>query len=91
MHSYKTQVASDIIRDGLGVELLDEAGTVVAEVFRCDRDRTIMVNTFANDVPLQAMQQLISRARERLEPFEDGALLNEATLPAPRAPKERPK
>lgn len=84
MHSYKTQVASDIIRDGLGVELLDETGTVVAEVFRCDRDHTIVVTTFTYDIPLQAMEQLISLAKDRLEPFEDGVPIKDAEVPAPR-------
>ena len=89
MHSYKTQVASDIIRDGLGVELLDEGGNVVAEVFRCDRDHTINVTTFTNDIPFQAMEQLLLRARERLDPFEDGASLEDALVPAPRVTMER--
>jgi hypothetical protein len=30
------QIASDVIRDGLGVELLDGDGNVASDVFRCD-------------------------------------------------------
>jgi hypothetical protein len=41
------QLASDIIRDGLGLELLDRAGNVVGEVFRCDADHTVTVRVFA--------------------------------------------
>jgi hypothetical protein len=67
-------VASDVIRDGLGVELLAN-GEVVAEVFRCDVDRSLVVNTFGNDVPLVEIERLISRARNLLEAFEDGTPL----------------
>lgn len=83
-HQYKLQVASDVIRDGLGFELLSETGEVVAEVFRCDRDHTVIVSTFSYDIPLQAIEQLIACAKERLEPFEDGISLNNATMAAPQ-------
>jgi hypothetical protein len=78
------QIASDVIRDGLGVELLSETGEVVTEVFRCDRDHTVIVNTFSYGIPLQAIEQLIARAKERLEPFEDGISLKNATTAAPQ-------
>jgi hypothetical protein len=45
-HKYRTQIASDIVRDGLGVELIDEDGTVVAEISRSDRDQTLTFATF---------------------------------------------
>lgn len=82
-YQYSTQVASDIVRDGLGVELLDENLDVVAEVFRSDRDHTLLVNTFSYGIPLAAIELLIARAKERLEPFEDGALLSKAALVGP--------
>lgn len=82
-HRYSMQVASDVIRDGLGVELLNESGDVVAEVFRSDRDRSVVLNTFSYDVPLEAIELLLARAKERLDPFEDGAPLSEAVLVAP--------
>ena len=69
------QVASDVVRDGLGVELLDQGGKVVAEVFRSDRDRTVVVTTFDNNVPLDAVQTLIGYALQRLDPFEDATSL----------------
>lgn len=65
------QTASDIQRDGLGVELLAD-DTVVAEVFRCDADHTLCVTTFGNDLPLVAIEELLSFARQRLCSFEDG-------------------
>jgi hypothetical protein len=87
-HHYKTQVASDIVRDGLGVELLSESSDVVAEVFRCDRDHTVLVSTLRNDIPLEAIDRLIRFAKERLEPFEDGLALSQAKLVAPRKTQE---
>lgn len=72
---YHTKVASDIIRDGLGVELWDSNDNVVAEVFRYDANLTILVNTFNNNIPLSILESLINFARERLEPFEDGSSL----------------
>ena len=72
------QLASDVERDGLGLELLGPGGDVVAEVFRSDRSRTVVVTTFRNDVPLDAVQHLIGRALQRLDPFEDGTPLAEA-------------
>jgi len=41
---YRFQVASDIVRDGLGVELTDSRGNVLAEVFRCDADNSLKVS-----------------------------------------------
>jgi hypothetical protein len=82
-HRYSTQVASDVVRDGLGVELLSESGDVVAEVFRSDRDRTVMLSTFSYDIPLEAIDTLLARARQRLDPFEDGVPPSEAALVGP--------
>ena len=83
-HRYSTQVASDVIRDGLGVELLSEDGQVVAEVFRCDRDHTVLLNTFSFDIPLAAIEQLIARAWTTLDPFEDDVPLAEAEIGPPK-------
>lgn len=83
-HSYKTQVASDIHRDGLGVELVTESGKVVAEIFRSDSEQTVVVNTFSYDIPLEALELLIVRAKERLAPFQSGQLLSQAVLIAPK-------
>jgi hypothetical protein len=82
-HNYTTQVASDVIQDGVGVELLSEKGEVVAEVFRSDRDHTVVVNTFSFDVPLRALELLLDRAKECLNPFEDGGGLDGAQVGSP--------
>ena len=88
MTTFTTQIASDVVRNGLGVELKDSAGTIVAEVFRCDADHTVIVTTFDNDVPIQAIEQLLERARSVLDPFEDGAPLGRAEV-CPARPTKR--
>lgn len=59
------------------MELVDETGNVYAEVFRSDREHTVVVATF-QDVPLDAIEELLRFAHERLEPFEDGSPLSSA-------------
>lgn len=68
-------MASDVIRDGLGVELLDGEENVAAEVFRCDADHTVTVRVFAEGVPQVMVDELVEIARKRLEAFEDGSPL----------------
>jgi hypothetical protein len=72
---FRTQVASDVVRDGLGVELVSESGDVLAEVFRCDADHTVSFSAFAVGLPLDGVRMLIARALDRLDPFEDGTPL----------------
>lgn len=62
---FQHQIVSDVIRDGIGVELLS-GDQVVAEVFRCDADRSLIITTFGNDLPLIVIEQLIAVAREKL-------------------------
>ena len=72
---YEIQIASDIIRDGLGVELVKKDSNsyeTVAEIFRCDKDNSIIINTFNNDIDLQSFLMLMKSAKERLHTFEDG-------------------
>lgn len=68
---FQYQIVSDVIRDGIGVELLS-GDQVVAEVFRCDTDRSLIITTFGNDLPLIVIEQLIAVAREKLQAFDDG-------------------
>jgi hypothetical protein len=75
IEKYRTQVASDIVRDGLGLELVDERGKVLAEVFRGDSDHTVALELFAEAIPPLAINQLVADAEQRLAPFEDGTPL----------------
>jgi hypothetical protein len=63
------------MRNGLGIELVSEAGEVLTEVFRCDADHTVTFGAFAPGLPITAVRMLIDRALERLDPFEDGSPL----------------
>ena len=69
---YKLQFASDIVRDGLGVELIDGDFHVHAEVFRCDKNDTVIFSAFSSDIPFVQIERLIAAARAELPPFEDG-------------------
>lgn len=75
---YKFMSASDVIRDGLGVELEGEDGNTLAEVFRCDQNKTLIVSTFGNDIAFDALEELMIWAKTYLEPFEDGSPLSAA-------------
>lgn len=74
---YRFQVASDVRRDGLGIELADTVGNVLAEVFRCDADNSLTVSLFAEGVPFAQVEALVLMAREQLTAFEDGTPLPE--------------
>lgn len=75
---WRLQVASDVVRDGLGVELVNHKNEVIAEVFRCDAKHTVSCTLFVEHVPLHAIELLLSQAKERLDPFEDGTPLASA-------------
>ena len=77
---FQLQVASDIQRDGLGLELLNEIGEVVAEIFRSDANNSLEVSLFENGLPFVEIERLLRIARTELGAFEDGT-----TLPTPLA------
>ena len=72
---YRFQVASDIVRDGLGVDLTDADGNVLAEVFRCDADNSLKISLVCDELPFPQVEKLILMAREELVSFEDGTAL----------------
>ncbi|AYZ62277.1 hypothetical protein EGY31_02760 [Burkholderia multivorans] len=72
---YQFHVASDVLRDGLGVELTDTDGNVLAEVFRCDADNSLTVSLFSDGLPFPLVEKLVQLAREELGSFEDGTPL----------------
>jgi len=58
---YSTLVASNLERDGIGLELhwhFQDQDNVVAEVFVSDQDGSWTVNTFDCDVPLELIEEL---------------------------------
>lgn len=75
---YRTQIASDVQRNGLGVEVVSPDGTILAEVFRRDDDHTVSFALFDGRIPLRALELLVTRAKVDLHPFEDGTPLSAA-------------
>jgi hypothetical protein len=73
--TYQYQIASDIVRDGLGVELVDDYRNVVAEMFRCDANNSLTVSLFAEELPFSEVEKLVQMARGELGHFEDGTPL----------------
>lgn len=76
---YRYQVASDVVRDGLGVELTDDDRNVVAEVFRCDANNTLTISLFSEELPFMEVEKLVRVARRELIQFEDGTPLPAAS------------
>jgi hypothetical protein len=72
---YRLQIASDVIRDGLGIELINATNHVCAEVFRCDADNTLKISLFAEDLPFVQVENLVLIARKELSRYEDGTSL----------------
>lgn len=72
---YRFQVASDVIRDGLGVELVDDKGNVLAEVFRRDADNSMSVSLFVTEISFPQVEKLVRITRKKLVSFEDGTPL----------------
>ncbi len=56
---FKTIIASDIVRNGLGIELWDK-DEIVAEIFRNDNLKKIQISTFRPDLPLEILEKLIT-------------------------------
>lgn len=72
---YRYQFASDVIRDGMGLELTDESWNVLAEVFRCDADNSLTISLFLEGLPFTEIEKLVLMARKDLGTFEDGTQL----------------
>lgn len=69
---YTTLMASDLQRDGMGLELhlavQGQQARTVAEVFYSDAEPIWTLNTFGCDVPLEIIEDMIAEARRRLPP-----------------------
>ena len=69
---YSFQIASDVIRDGLGFECyckVDGKETLVLEVFRNDGKKRFEVSQYINELPLELYEHVISKARGELGSF----------------------
>jgi len=78
MQGHTLVIASDLERDGLGCELMDSGGKFVAEVFRCDADKTLTLTGDIKRLPLGVVDWFIAEAKRGLDPFEDGTPISDA-------------
>lgn len=64
---YSLVLASSVgVREGMALELTRAGGVIVAEVYEDDSTRARTVTVFEPDVPVEAMEWLLSSAREML-------------------------
>jgi hypothetical protein len=66
--SYVVTVGSDIQRDGMYLEVEDDAEAVLAEVFYHDGDHTMTFTSYRSNLPLPLVEWMIVHAKERLIP-----------------------
>jgi len=69
---YRFQVASDLQRDGLGLECYRQSAAgeeLVLEVFRNDSKREYIFSQFSQDLPLSLVEYVVSAARSKLGGF----------------------
>lgn len=66
--SYEVIVGSDVQRDGMYLEVSNQAKAVIAEVFYSDEHDTITFTGFVSDIPLPLVEWMIGQAKARLTP-----------------------
>jgi hypothetical protein len=66
--SYTATVASDLVHDGMVLELADETGETVADVSYSDATGEMALTTWRPNLPLEAAEWLIAQAKVRLPP-----------------------
>ena len=57
---------------------MDKDGNPLAEIFCSDVEQTLVLSTFGNEISLHDIELLITYAKDRLAPFENGSALSEA-------------
>lgn len=70
---YDMYVQSDIQRDGISLELMDETDSshiLVLEVFYADVDAKLTLSAYREDIPLELVENVIAKAKLRLPPTE---------------------
>lgn len=70
--TYTMVLGSDIVRDGMYLELFEgtQEGALLAEVFYSDQTHTMAFTAFREDLPLEAVEWIIAQAKVRLPPVE---------------------
>jgi hypothetical protein len=69
IQGYRTVRGSDLPRDGMFLELIDEkTGDEVAEVFYSDKTDEMTISLFEPALPLNVVELLINQAKHVLPP-----------------------
>lgn len=64
---YKLIIASDIIRDGIGLEIWDiETNKMIIEIFRADSDQRIDFYTKKVTVPIELIEKSLEIFNQRI-------------------------
>ncbi len=66
--AFEARMASDLIHDGMVLELLDGAGDVVADVFYSNITGEMSFSAYRRDLPLAVIEWLIACAKVQLPP-----------------------
>ena len=66
---YEALIGSDVYRDGMYLEVREQDGLDIAEVFYADADGSMVLTTFGRPVPLPLVEWMIGVAKERLPPM----------------------
>jgi len=66
--SYEVVVGSDIQRDGMYLEVWNEAKAMVAEVFYSDERDEMTFTGYLADIPTPLVEWMIDRAKAQLTP-----------------------
>ncbi len=65
IEGYRTLVGSDVVHDGMYLEVSDGAGYVIT-VFRSDVNGAMTLSTGRSDIPVEVVEWAIGEARRRL-------------------------
>jgi hypothetical protein len=69
---YRLQIASDVERNGLGLECYRKDNgkeELVLEVFRNDSEKRFVYSQFVQDLPLELIEHIVSISRHKLGEF----------------------
>ncbi len=80
---YQFLMGSDIQRNGMFMEMLDAGGVCVAEVFYSDVTDKMVVTLEQQELPIEAVQELLSRAKLQLPPLQKTEATALSAKPSP--------
>ncbi len=83
---YQFLMGSDIERDGMFMEMLDASGACVAEFFYSDATHRMVVTLGQQGLPIEAVQELLSRSKLQLPPLQRTETATPAGEPSPTKP-----